>query len=75
MEYDTYDTESENNYVKMIVRNLKSRLSACLRENLELRVCKAIYEKSQEISDESEEYLRKVIEEVLENYAERPSEK
>ncbi len=46
-DYDTYDTESENNYVKMIMRNMKCRLGACLRENLELRICKTIYEKSQ----------------------------
>jgi hypothetical protein len=31
IEYDTYDSESENNYTKMIMRNMKSRLSATLR--------------------------------------------
>ena len=45
----------------MIMRNMKSRLNASLRDNLELRICKAIYERSQEISEESEDYLRKVI--------------
>lgn len=33
-DYDTYDTESENNYMKKIMRNMKSRLSYTLRENL-----------------------------------------
>jgi hypothetical protein len=66
-----YDTYTENTYTTMLMRNMKSRLSATLRENLELRTCKAIYEKSQEISEESEEYLRKVIEEVLENHCEK----
>lgn len=68
IDYDTYDTNSDNTYTQMVIKNMRNRLSACLRENLELRVCKAVYEKSQEISDESEEYLRKVILDVLETY-------
>ena len=52
----------------MIMRNLKSRLSGCLRENLELKIKKSILERAEEISEESEGYLRKVIEDVLETY-------
>lgn len=70
-DYDTYDTDTENSYTRMVLRNLKSRLSGALRENLELRICKSIYEKSQEISEESEEYLRKVIQDVLEQYVQK----
>ena len=31
IEYDTYDSDSDNPYTKMILRNLKSRLGSCLR--------------------------------------------
>ena len=49
-EYETEDTLTDNTYTKQILRNLKSRLSYCLRENLELRMKKAILERAEEIS-------------------------
>lgn len=47
IDYDTYDSESENTYTKMIMRNLKCRLGSSLRENLELRIRKQILEKAE----------------------------
>lgn len=41
-----------------------------MRENLELKMKKEILERSEEITRESEEYLKKVIESVLLSYAE-----
>jgi hypothetical protein len=40
-----------------------------LRENLELKAKKAILEKADQITSESEDYLRQIIEDVLHSYA------
>jgi hypothetical protein len=46
-------------------------LAFYLRENLELRAKKAIMEKAEEISLESEEYMRQIVEDVLHSYSKR----
>lgn len=55
--------------MRAILRNLKARLSHYLRENLELKTKKAILEKAEEISVESEDYLRQIVEDVLASYS------
>lgn len=69
--WDLEDNSEESDHIKAIIRNLKSRLSHYLRENLELKTSKAILEKAQEISLESEEYLRHLVESVLVAYSKK----
>ena len=57
--------------MKAILDNFKIRLNHYLRENLELKAKTAILEKSEQISLESEEYLKKIIETVLLSYSEK----
>ncbi len=59
---------NSNEHNKKIFRNMKNRLGHYLRENLELKMRKEILERSEEITNESEEYLKKVIENVLMSY-------
>ncbi len=63
------DEHEESDHVRAILRNLKARLSHYLRENLELKTKKAILEKAEEISVESEDYLRQIVEDVLASYS------